>query len=170
MAGRMKIGSMHVVLLRWGAAVCCLLACAFSAVHAEDLTDPTRPPSSIFVPATGQAARDSRTGLRMVIISKTRRAAIIDGKTVELWGMHGNAKLIEVNEGGVVLQRGHSRQVLALFPGVKITRKDTPGHESAQDELSNGDIDDIQDMQTSPASEMQPSEDISKPTAHKEEK
>ena len=44
------------------------------------------------------------SGLQSTIISISRRAAIIDGKTVELWAKHGNARLIEVNEGSVVLQ------------------------------------------------------------------
>ena len=126
----------------------CLLMSVFCPLHAEDLPDPTRPPASIFVPATGTGAGGEReatvnhsSGLHLVIISKTRRAAIIDGQSVELGEEHGNAKLIEVNEGGVVLQRAQSRQVLTLFPGVKITRKETtknesvePGKESAEKE------------------------------------
>ena len=96
--------------------------------HAEEFPDPTRPPASILTPAAGtETGRGERaispSGLHSVFISETRRAAIIDGQTVELGDEHGGAKLVEVNEGGVVLQRAHGRQVLTLFPGVKIIRK-----------------------------------------------
>jgi MSHA biogenesis protein MshK len=113
---------------RWAAAIICILLSAISSLHAEDLPDPTRPPSSIFSPAVGvgigrEAAESRASGLHTIIISDTRRAAIINGQTVELGGEYGNARLIEVNEGGVVLQRAQSRQVLTLFPDVKMTRK-----------------------------------------------
>jgi MSHA biogenesis protein MshK len=96
---------------------------------AEDLPDPTRPPASIFAPVGGTGvahempAENHARGLHTIIISETRRAAIIDGQTVELGEEHGGARLIEVNEGGVVLKRGQSRLVLTLFPDIKITRK-----------------------------------------------
>lgn len=94
------------------------------AVTAEDLPDPTRPPAMIAGTgdAPGQWPNENRSsGLQSTIISATRRAAIIDGKTVELWERHGNAQLIEVNEGSVVLRTARTRRVLTLFPGVKLT-------------------------------------------------
>jgi MSHA biogenesis protein MshK len=118
--------------------VFCLLSSVFC--YAEDLPDPTRPPASIFAPAAGagrEATENQSSGLHTIIISETRRAAIIDGQTVELGGEHGDARLIEVNEGGVVLQRAQSRQVLTLFPDVKITQKETPDKESAEKESPN---------------------------------
>ena len=111
--------------LQWTMAACGMLASALIPVHAADLPDPTRPPSGIFTPVAG-AAENLSSGLHSIIISDIRRAAIIDGKTVELGGEHGGARLVEVNEGGVVLQRAQSRQVLSLFPGVKLTRKEAP--------------------------------------------
>lgn len=137
MAGRMKMKRPNVAAAqRWAVSSCCLLISVLTPLHAEDLPDPTRPPASIFAPAGGAgsgrgAAEFQSSGLHTIIISDTRRAAIIDGKTVELGGAHGDARLVEVNEGGVVLQRAQSRQVLTLFPGVKITRKDTAEKESA---------------------------------------
>ena len=62
--------------------------------------------------------------MQSVIISKNRRAAIIDGETVELRGKHGDATLIEVTESGVVLQGAQGRQVLTLFPGVRMMQKE----------------------------------------------
>ena len=125
---------------RWDVSVFCLLISVLSPLHAEDLPDPTRPPASIFAPAAGagrEATENQLSGLHTIIISETRRAAIIDGQTVELGGEHGDARLIEVNEGGVVLQRAQSRQVLTLFPDVKITQKETPDKESAEKESPN---------------------------------
>lgn len=115
----------------------CLLSSTFC--YAEDFPDPTRPPASIFAPVAGvgtgalttrDASGYQTSGLHTIIISPTRRAAIIDGKTVELGGEHGGAKLIEVNESNVVLQHANSRQVMRLFPDVKITRKEMPDTKS----------------------------------------
>ncbi len=103
-----------------------LLALALPmCVSAEELSDPTRPPASIMAPAeAGNEAQPA--GLQSIIISGHRRAAIIDGETVELGGKHGDATLIEVNEGSVVLKGSQGRQVLTLFPGVKMTSKKEP--------------------------------------------
>lgn len=140
MVGRMKMKRPRVAApQRWAVSSCCLLISVLTPLHAEDLPDPTRPPASIFAPNAGagagrEATENQSSGLHTIIISETRRAAIIDGQTVELGGVHRDAKLIEVNEGGVVLQRAQSRQVLTLFPGVKITRKTSPEIESADKE------------------------------------
>ena len=118
--------------------VLCLLSSVFYPLMAEDLPDPTRPPASIFAPVGGTSvahampAENHARGLHTIIISETRRAAIIDGQTVELGEEHGGARLIEVNESGVVLERGQSRQVLPLFPNIKIIRKKAPVKEKAE--------------------------------------
>jgi MSHA biogenesis protein MshK len=91
------------------------------AATAEELPDPTRPPPAMMAAPEGRAAEYQPSGLQSIIISKNRRVAIIDGETVALGGKHGDAKLIEVNEGNVVLQGVHGRQVMSLFPDVKIT-------------------------------------------------
>lgn len=90
---------------------------------AESLPDPTRPPAEISAPPAlaGQAAAPVNR-LQSIIISPTRRAAIISGQTVELGAMHGDARLVEVRENGVTLQGAEGRQVLALFPDVEIRK------------------------------------------------
>lgn len=102
-------------------SVFCFLSSAFC--YAEELPDPTRPPAIIATPAIAGngVAENQPAGLQSIIISKTRRAAIIDGEAVELGGKHGDAKLIEVNEGSVVLRGAQGRQVMTLFPDVKMT-------------------------------------------------
>ena len=96
--------------------VLCVVPCV-----AEEFPDPTRPPS-VAAGAT-VAAPAIKSGLESIIIAKYRRAAILDGQTVELGAMHGDAKLIEVAPDRVVLQGAHGRQVLLLFPDVKMTGK-----------------------------------------------
>ncbi len=103
-----------------------LLAFYVVPAFAEELVDPTRPPASLTAPVAAPASgvpeiRPAR--LQSILISKTRRAAIIDGESVELGGKYGDAKLIEVNEGSIVLRGAQGRQVMTLFPDVKITGK-----------------------------------------------
>lgn len=105
---------------------CLVVAMLFPVfVVAGELADPTRPPAILVEPvvATNGATETQPTGLTSIIISKTRRAAIIDGETVELNGKHGDDRLIEVNEGSVVLKGAQGRKVLALFPDVKMVSK-----------------------------------------------
>jgi MSHA biogenesis protein MshK len=122
-----------------GIGVFCALSAAVVPLHAENLPDPTRPPGDV-ITATGAGhgrGVESSSGLRSIIISDTRRAAIIDGKTVELGGRLGNARLVEVNPGSVVLQRGNNRQVLSLFPGVKISHQEIADTGSSKMESSS---------------------------------
>ena len=85
---------------------------------AQTLVDPTKPPAELGG-ARGEAVND----LRSIIISPTRRAAIINGQTVELGAKVGDVRLIEISERGVVLQGEKGRQVLTLFPRVNINKK-----------------------------------------------
>jgi MSHA biogenesis protein MshK len=102
---------------RWGWL---LLLGALPAAAVETLPDPTRPPPEIAKPAAAQQSEGS--GLQSVIIAPGRRAAIINGQTVELGGKYENARLIEVTERGVVLRGPQGRQELKLFPGVEISK------------------------------------------------
>lgn len=123
-AGAISIQSgWRLMLVAWQVLLSVFCVLASVSCYAEELLDPTRPPASMTVPATGAAGSPS-SGLQTIIISKKRRAAIIDGETVELGGKHGDATLIEVNENGVVLQGSQGRQVLTLFADVKIMQKE----------------------------------------------
>lgn len=92
---------------------------------AETLPDPTRPPGDLFVSA-GRAAEKEPSGLQSVIIAPGRRAAIINGQTVELGDKIGDERLIEVDEHSVVLRGKQGRQVLTMFPEVKMKKKTPP--------------------------------------------
>ena len=106
----------------------CVLLAHGAGVAAQELTDPTRPAATLEVSepsadAEALAEQNQTQGLRLIIIQKNRRAAIIDGKTIELGGKVGDARLVEVNEGSVVLQGTRGKQVMTLFPRVKMSRQ-----------------------------------------------
>ena len=84
---------------------------------AQIAVDPTRPPSGIFTDMPDDSAPGNE--LQSVMISPTRRAAIISGVVVELGAKYGDAVLMRVAEDEVVLRRGNSRQVLKLYPAVE---------------------------------------------------
>ena len=111
---------------------CCVIFCLLLAqgagVAAQELTDPTRPAATLeasepSADAGALAEQNQTRGLRLIIIQKNRRAAIIDGKTIELGGRVGDARLVEVNGGSVVLQGTRGKQVMTLFPHVKTSRQ-----------------------------------------------
>lgn len=115
-----------------------MLLCTLPVVAgAQALPDPTRPPVEIGE-VTGEGgfaikqAAPNAKGLLSVIISPTRCAAIIDGKTVKLGEQHDGAQLVEVNANGVVLQGRSGRRMLSLFPGVgvKITAPEPSARKS----------------------------------------
>jgi hypothetical protein len=84
--------------------------------QAQIETDPTRPPAVVTAEVPQGAAPANQ--LQSVVISPTRRAAIINGVPVELGGKYGDAVLTKVAEDEVVLESGSSRQVLKLHPAV----------------------------------------------------
>jgi hypothetical protein len=93
------------------------------AAWSQVMNDPTRPPAGIgdSLQSSGMLSTPQVKGLQSVIISPEHCAAIIDGKTVLLGAKHGNEKLVEVTERGVVLQGEHGQRTMALFPTVGMT-------------------------------------------------
>ncbi len=129
-----------------------LLGAHAAAAVAGPLPDPTRPPPEIIgaygsegQPAEQAAAQGSR-GLQMVIIALKRRAAIIDGHTLEVGEKYGDATLVEVREGAALLRDAQGKQILlTMFPTVAITRQAAPvarGHkakiDNTEQERGNG--------------------------------
>jgi hypothetical protein len=91
------------------------LACAAPA-QTRPLVDPTRPPSVGAQPAAEAAALEGPR-LQSVLISPTRRAAVISGTAVALGGGYGDAKVEEISESAVVLRYPDRRETLLLLPG-----------------------------------------------------
>jgi len=90
-----------------------------AAAQAQGLSDPTRPPPGLRGGAARGTGESSGLVLQSVIISDTRRSAIISGQHVVLGGRIGPARLIKVSEAAVVLLTGDSRRTLKLYPGVQ---------------------------------------------------
>jgi hypothetical protein len=92
------------------------------AIAAQQLRDPTRPPSEEYkVGASG--ARESRSGmvLQTVLISPDRQAAVISGRLMSLGDTISGFRLAEIHESEVVM-KGHSgTRTLRLFPDVHMS-------------------------------------------------
>jgi hypothetical protein len=90
---------------------------AFSApAQTRALVDPTRPPNVGEEASAGEATiRGPR--LQSILISPTRRAAVISGTAVALGGKFGEATLEQVTESAVVLRYADRRETLQLLPG-----------------------------------------------------
>jgi MSHA biogenesis protein MshK len=103
--------------------------------RAQIVNDPTRPPREFTAGDAGGAGGAGRgIMLQSVLISPTQQAAIINGVMVRLGERYGDAVLIQVAEGEVVLKSGAARQVLKLHPGVeKRLHRDVEQRELASD-------------------------------------
>lgn len=146
----------------------CLLSSTFC--YAEELQDPTRPPAIIAAPVAASGEVETKPlGLQSVIISKDRRAAIIDGATVELGGKHGDARLVEVNEDNVVLKSAKGRQVLTLFPDVRMAARKKVAPQSPADNVQSVRQTNKQ-AQTNKLKQKNRRKQTTKPAPHKEEK
>lgn len=87
------------------------LALAGGAI-AEDLPDPTRPPAGY---ASGETVSVGPV-LQSVLISPTRRIAIISGKTVKVGDKYEGTRVASISDNEVVLKNGKTSQVLRLYP------------------------------------------------------
>ena len=104
---------LSALILALGAVLALLPAVA----SAQIATDPTRPATGFVAEVPEGAVTPNQ--LQSVMISPTRRAAIINGVVVELGQKYGDAVLMGVAEDQVVLRSGDSRQVLKLHPAVE---------------------------------------------------
>jgi MSHA biogenesis protein MshK len=90
-----------------------------SAGLAQDLRDPTRPPSPAEIEAWfagGQAAATPADAYRLqsVLLSPTRRVAVIDGRHVLVGESVGNAEVTAIEPGRVELERDGETIVLRI--------------------------------------------------------
>lgn len=100
-----------------------ILLMAGGACQAENLPDPTRPPASLgpLPPAFGEEPDNTPAPmpvLQSIILSPSRKAAIISGQTVVLGEKFGEARLVKLTESEAVLRTNDGLQVLKLFPDV----------------------------------------------------
>jgi MSHA biogenesis protein MshK len=87
---------------------------------AQSLSDPTRPPATI-APAQEAVADTAAAApvLQSVLVSSSRRHAIINGKTVKVGDTVGEAKVVKIAEDEVILHTGKVSQVLKLYPNIE---------------------------------------------------
>lgn len=119
---------MTVSLLKLLALGAALAACAPLAA-AQALRDPTRPP--VFFGRTGDRgtvsrSRDAEWVLQSVLLSPTRRYAIINGEVLSLGGSVAGAELVAIREGEVTLRAGGALRTVRLFPDVDMRSEAVP--------------------------------------------
>jgi MSHA biogenesis protein MshK len=95
---------------------CALLTTPFAG--AQGLTDPTRPPAAL-LPEAAPASDASGPALQSILISPTRKLAIINGQTVRPGDKVGDARVVRITENEVVLRDGRQSQTLKLFPQIQ---------------------------------------------------
>ena len=102
---------------------------------AENLPDPTRPPSSLgpLPPGFGEEPDNAPAPmpvLQSIMLSATRKAAMISGQTVILGEKFGEARLVKLTPSEAVLRTGEGLQVLKLFPDVEKKERLVPQDEA----------------------------------------
>lgn len=114
-----------------------LLAAAYAlgaaAAHAQVLSDPTRPPSSL-MQARGALPMAAPQGPRLqsILISRApggRHIAVIDGQTVRPGDSFRGARVERMTQTEVVLSKDGRKQVLKLFPAQPAGQPASANHE-----------------------------------------
>ena len=97
---------------------------------AQGLNDPTRPSlgsgASAFDPAV------SSSPAQVVIVSKDRSQATINGRTVSLGGRYGDATLVSISDEEIVLQRPGATETIKLYSSVQRTKRWTSAQEKSK--------------------------------------
>ena len=105
---------------------CCAIAgfALATVAQAENLPDPTKPPVGY---AQGEVVGVGPV-LQSILISPTRRVAVISGKTLHVGESFDDAKVVSISDNEVVLKSGGGKQVLRLYPILRKTAADNrPG-------------------------------------------
>lgn len=109
-----------------------LLAGMATGVHAaENLPDPTRPPD--VYSGAGESleiAASPVVELQTIILSSTRKVAVISGQAVALGGKFGDARLIKLTPSEAVLRSENGLMVLKLLPEVEKKMRAIPPDDS----------------------------------------
>ena len=77
--------------------------------------------SSVGLPGAGGDAPEASSGpvLQSILITPTRRSAIISGELVAQGGKFRDARVVRITDSEVVLRTGRNQETLKLFPGVE---------------------------------------------------
>jgi len=90
---------------------------AAGLAFAQGLVDPTRPPGGLAEAAEATAA--GGPVLQSVMLSPSRKIAVISGEMVALGGRYGSSRLVRLTETEAVLKNGPETTVLRLHPLVE---------------------------------------------------
>lgn len=92
------------------------LLCAMTAgaAVAQGLSDPTRPPGGMA--DSTEAVSAGGPVLQSVMLSPSRKVAVISGEMVALGGRYGSSRLVRLTESEAVLRNGADMTVLRLHP------------------------------------------------------
>ena len=96
-------------------------------VLAQGLSDPMRPPREII--GESAAAYEPAGGwspVQVVIISKDRRQATINGRTVNLGERYGNATVVGISDEVLDPDKGDATEVIKLYSSVNRRRRHWP--------------------------------------------
>lgn len=85
------------------------------AALAQEVQDPTRPPALLQAAGSAEVLATGPV-LQSILISPTRKLAMIDGVAVGLNGKVGAQTLVKISETEVVLRQGRTNQILKLHP------------------------------------------------------
>jgi len=93
-----------------------------TAVQAQTLRDPTRPPGGGAGKSVsgGAVAQKEDLELQSILISPERRAAIISGRVVRLGESVQGYRVVAIGEGEAVLRMDGQSRTLRLFPAVDL--------------------------------------------------
>lgn len=86
--------------------------------QATSLADPTRPPI-VSTESAGEPAPPAGPTLQSILISPSRRLAVISGQEVAQGGKYGDATVTSITESTVLLRYADRRETLRLLPDVK---------------------------------------------------
>jgi len=89
-----------------------------AAAQRQTLVDPTRPPMALGESQAREPAAPTGPKLQSVLISPTRRVAVISGSTVVQGGKYGGATVTSITEGAVLLRYADRKETLRLIPDV----------------------------------------------------
>ncbi len=111
----------RLTLMRAAGAAAALALSAGSGAQ-QALSDPTRPPFEFMGAIAADAAGAApRTPLQSILLSSTRKGAIINGQYVALGGTYGKASLVKITATEVTLKSDHGLEVLQLYPPMEKT-------------------------------------------------
>jgi hypothetical protein len=88
-----------------------------------EVPDPTRPPDSLLMlESASGVAFQTQSGVNTVILRRDgKSAAVINGQYVEVGGMLGDKKVLNISESEVVLKGDNGREVIRLTPAIEKT-------------------------------------------------